>query len=383
MKYYFDNASTTYPKPEKVINSLSEYYVKYGANFGRTGGSFGSSCNLMVLECRELLCNFFNFDNLENVIFTSGITNSINTLLFSIVKEDWHIITSSLEHNSVIRPLETLRKSKNISYDIIPCKDGIMNLDSFVASIKPNTKLVILNHSSNVIGTIQPLKEIGEYCNKNNIFFIIDTAQSSGKTNIDMKEINCDALAFTGHKGLMGPQGIGGFIINNKLNNIASPIFTGGTGSHSQYLEQPDFLPDKFESGTLNLPGIYGLYTALKYIKEEGLNNIIEHEKYLYDYFINSILNINNLKFYGSLNPSNSTFTFSINIDGMDASELSYLLERDFNIITRSGLHCSPLAHKSIGTFPSGTTRFSLGFFNNKKEIDHAINALNTISKLN
>ena len=383
MKYYFDNASTSYPKPKEVINSLSEYYTKYGATFGRTGGTFGTSCNLMVLECRELLCDFFNFNKADNVIFTSGITNSINTLLLSAVKKDWHIITSSLEHNSVIRPLETLKRLHNAKYDILQCdNNGFISFEGFKSLLKPNTKLVILTQASNVIGTIQPLKEIGAYCKKNNIFFIVDTAQSAGKTFVDMNSLNCDALTFTGHKGLMASQGIGGFIISDTFNNECNPIFTGGTGSHSQYITQPEFLPDKFESGTLNLPGIYSLYSALKFIKKEGLENIIKREQYLYNYFLEKLLNINRIKFYGSKEASNSTFTFSINIDNLDSSELGFILENQYNIITRSGLHCSPLAHKSIGTFPCGTVRFSLGNFNTKDEIDYVINSLYKISKL-
>lgn len=383
MKYYFDNASTSYPKPKQVIKSLSEYYTKYGANLGRTGGKFGSSCNLMVLECRELINDFFNFNKADNVIFTSGITNSINTLLLSSVKNDWHIITSSLEHNSVIRPLETLKRLHNVKYDILQCNNnGFISFEDFKSLVKSNTKLVILTQSSNVIGTIQPLKEIGDYCKKNNIFFIVDSAQSAGKTFVDMNYLNCDALTFTGHKGLMGPQGIGGFIISDNFNNECTPIFTGGTGSNSQYITQPEFLPDKFESGTLNLPGIYSLYSALNFIKKEGLENIIKKESYLYDYFLEKLLNIEKIKFYGSKKSSDSTFTFSINMDNLDPAELGFILENQYNIIIRSGLHCSPLAHKSIGTFPQGTVRFSLGNFDTKSKIDYAIDSLYKISKL-
>ena len=258
----------------------------------------------------------------------------------------------------------------------IQIADNIKNL------IKPNTKLIVITHASNVTGSIQPIKEIGEVCKKHGIFFILDSAQSAGILDINFKELSLNALAFTGHKSLLGPQGIGGFIIDDKLNEICNPLVLGGTGSLSHSLIQPDFLPDKFESGTLNLPGIVGLYEAIKFIESEGLNTIYEHNSYLRSYLIAGILNMPNYKISGVLDKKYSTSCISITHSKLDVSELSYILESDFNINNRSGLHCAPLAHKTIGTFPNGTVRLSLGYFNTVEEIKYTIDSLNKINSI-
>jgi len=324
----------------------------------------------------------FNFNSIENVIFTSNITQSLNIILKSIVKDGWHIITSSMEHNSVIRPLISLKESKNIELDILKCsKDGLINIEEFKKSIKSNTKLVVLNHASNVIGTIQPLEEIGKICKKNNIYFVIDSAQSAGAIPLDFNQLNCNALAFTGHKSLLGPQGIGGFLIDNTLNQEASPFIEGGTGSISQSTFQPDFLPDKFESGTLNAPGIAGLLAGVKYIISEGISTIKERESELCKNLIDGLLNINSIEVYGLKNITLRTATISINSSKINNSELGFALDKDFGIMARTGLHCSPLAHETIGTFPIGTLRFSLGPFNDKKDINYVLYAINSILK--
>ena len=249
-----------------------------------------------------------------------------------------------------------------------------------------------MTHASNVTGSIQPIKQIGDLCKKHGIFFILDSAQSAGVLDIDFKDLSLSAgviqtfqtlilsaLAFTGHKSLLGPQGIGGFIIDDKLNEICNPLLLGGTGSLSHSLTQPDFLPDKFESGTLNIPGIIGLCEAIKFIKSEGLNTIYEHNSYLRSYLIAGILNIPNYKISGALDKKHGTSCVSITHSKLDISELSYILESDFNISNRSGLHCAPLAHKTIGTYPNGTVRLSLGYFNTLEEIKYTIDSLNKI----
>lgn len=380
MKVYLDNSATTYPKPEDVYYSVFNYMKNIGANPGRGGYTNALEGDRIIFSCREALMKLFNFNKLENVIFTSNITQSLNVVLKSVIKDGWHIITSSVEHNSVMRPLFSIKEKKNIEVDIIKCsKDGTINIEDFEKSIKPNTKLVVFTHASNVIGSIQPLEEIGRICKKNHIYFVIDSAQSAGSIPVDFHKLNCNALTFTGHKSLLGPQGIGGFLIDDILNNEASPFMEGGTGSLSQSAIQPDFLPDKFESGTLNAPGIAGLLSGVNYILKEGVATIQDREKELCQHFINGLLNINSIKVYGFKDASLRTPTISINSDKINNAELGFILDREFGIMARTGLHCAPSAHETIGTFPEGTLRFSLGPFNDKKDIDYTLYALNSI----
>ena len=381
MKVYLDNGSTSFPKPKIVADSIYNYLTNIGGNPGRANHLNALESNRYLYMAREEICNFFNYDKIENVIFTSNITASLNILLNGVIKPGDHVITSSMEHNSVIRPLYNLKQLLNIDLDIVNANSiGIIDVNEIKKRIKTNTKLVVLTHASNVTGSIQPIKEIGDLCKANDIFFILDSAQSAGVLDINFKELSLSALAFTGHKSLLGPQGIGGFIIDDKLNEICTPYVLGGTGSLSHSLTQPDFLPDKFESGTLNIPGIIGLYEAIKFINSVGLNTIYEHNSYLREYLISEILNIPNYKISGALDKENGTSCVSITHSKLDISELSYILDSDFNISNRSGLHCAPLAHKTIGTYPNGTVRPSLGYFNTLDEIKYTIDCLNKIN---
>ncbi|SCK04049.1 Probable cysteine desulfurase [uncultured Clostridium sp.] len=380
MNVYLDNASTSFPKPKTVSDSIYNYLTNIGGNPGRSNHSNALESNRYLFLARETIANFFNFNKIENVIFTNNITSSLNTLVNGILKPGDHVITSSMEHNSVIRPLYNLKETIGIDLEIVSAKsNGIIDIDSISKAIKNNTKLVIITHASNITGSIQPIQKIGELCKKHNIFFILDSAQSAGVLEVDFKEFNLNALAFTGHKSLLGPQGIGGFIIDDKLNEICNPYILGGTGSLSHSLLQPDFLPDKFESGTLNIPGIIGLYEGIKFIEKEGLNTIYEHNAYLRSYLINEISNMNNFTIHGDLNPSNGTSCVSITNSKLDVSELSFILDSDYGISNRSGLHCAPLAHKTIGTYPNGTVRLSLGYFNTLEEIKYTVDSLNKI----
>lgn len=311
MNVYLDNASTSFPKPKAVCDSIYNFLANIGGNSGRSNHTNALESNRYVFDTRENIASFFNFPKIENVIFTNNITSSLNILINGILKKGDHVITSSIEHNSVIRPLWNLKESNIIDLDITEANSlGIINVESIKALIKPNTKLIILTHASNVLGTIQPIKEIGKLCKENNIFFILDSAQSAGVLSVDFSELNLSALTFTGHKSLLGPQGIGGFIISDELNEICLPFILGGTGSLSHALNQPDFLPDKFESGTLNIPGIVGLNEGLKFIRKEGLKTIYEHNSYLRKYLIEEISNIPNYKIYGDLSPEKGTLVY-------------------------------------------------------------------------
>jgi len=279
-----------------------------------------------------------------------------------------------------LRVLQGLSQAGIIELDILNGNHlGEISIDEFKSKIKSNTKLVILSHGSNVTGTIQPLEEIGNICKNNDIYFIIDSAQTAGVLDLDFYSLGCNALAFTGHKSLLGPQGIGGFLIDNKFNNICSSLIEGGTGSVSSDIIQPSFLPDKFESGTMNAPAIAGVLEGIKFINSEGLNTIKEHEDFLTKKFIDGLCNIPSINIYGHKDTYNRTSTISINSTRIDNSELGFYLDSNFGITTRTGLHCAPLAHQSIGTYPNGTIRFSFGYFNDEKDVDYALSSLNKI----
>ncbi|NEZ47870.1 aminotransferase class V-fold PLP-dependent enzyme [Clostridium niameyense] len=380
MKIYLDNAATTYPKPEKVYQDILDYMKNIGASPGRGGYTNALIGDRLVYNCRSEIINLFNFNKIENVIFTHNITSSLNILIKSVIKQGWHVITSSMDHNSVLRPLVSLKNSGKIELDILKCsKEGLLNVTDFKNAIKKNTRLVVLSHASNIVGTIQPLEEIGKICKEKNIYFIIDSAQTAGILPLDFNKLNCNALAFTGHKSLLGPQGTGGFIIDDILNNEATNFIEGGTGSLSESTIQPDFLPDKFESGTMNTPGIVGLLAGINYINKEGINTIKEREEYLCKNFIEGLLNIESVKIYGPLDASLRTATISINSSKIDNSELGFILDDEFGIMVRTGLHCAPLGHKTIGSFPQGTLRFSFGAFNDMKDINYTLYSLNKL----
>ncbi|MGG7144971.1 aminotransferase class V-fold PLP-dependent enzyme [Clostridium nigeriense] len=379
---YLDNAATTFPKPKSVVDSIYNFLTDIGGNPGRSNHENGLQSNRLLLEARETIANFFNFENIDNVIFTNNITTSLNTLINGCSRKGDHIITSSMEHNSVLRPLVNLKENNIIELDIIKAdKFGFINVDDFRNMIKPNTKFIILTQASNVTGSIQPIIEIGELCKENNIHLILDAAQGAGVLNVDFQKLNLSAVAFTGHKSLFGPQGIGGFIISDELNKICNPYILGGTGSLSHSLIQPDFLPDKFESGTLNMPGIVGLMEGIKFIKSEGLKTIYEKNKFLRNQLVSGLRNMNNIILYEDINNHNYTSCVSFNIKGINTAELSFMLDSDFGIKNRSGLHCAPLAHETIGSFPTGTVRLSLSYFNNKEDIEYTLNSLSKISK--
>lgn len=379
MEVYLDNAATTFPKPKQVVDAMYNYMLNVGGNAGRGNYSNSLQSNRYLYDARETVCNFFGYDNPSNVIFTNNVTTSLNMLIKGLLKPGNHVITSSMEHNSVIRPLIDCQSSIHIDLDIVNANSkGFVSVNDIEKSIRKETKLIIITQASNVTGSIQNIQEIGQLCKKNNIFFIVDSSQGAGVLDINMKSINADAIAFTGHKSLLGPQGIGGFIINDELNKQCSSILQGGTGSLSYSLEQPDFLPDKFECGTHNLPGIVGLSEAIKFINSIGLDEINEHNKYLLKYLLDGLMNIPGLKVYGDTSGNNSTTCVSINSISLDSSELGYLLENE-GIKTRCGLHCAPLAHKTIGTYPNGTVRLSLSYFTTKADIEYALKSINKI----
>ncbi len=380
-KVYADNAATTYPKPRQVGESLLNYINNIGVNISRGNYEHSYSTARVVFETRELLCELFNFNNPLNVVFTSNITESLNIIIKGFLKRGDHVLVSSMEHNAVIRPLHSILRN-GVEYITLPCdKHGKLSVELVENSIQNNTKLILINHVSNVFGTIQNIQEIGNLCKKKGIHFVIDSAQSAGILPIDFQKLNLSALPFTGHKGLLGPQGTGGILFRDDFAAMVKPFREGGTGSFSEQEFQPEILPDKFESGTLNIPGIFGLNAGIKYIKEVGLSTIWHHEQELSKLFLDNILNIDGITLHGINSIQDRTAVFSITIDNMDCAEAGYLLDKEFGIMTRTGIHCSPLAHKTMGTFPEGTIRFSFGLFNTKEDVLYISKALQQLSR--
>lgn len=381
---YLDNGATTFPKPQQVLDAMVNYITNIGGNVNRGSYETSFAAENIVYETRELLCELFNFDKPENVIFTNNITTSLNTVLKGYLKKGDHVIVSSMEHNAVMRPLNSLCKS-DITYSVVQCNNlGELDPCDIEPLIKDNTKALIMTHSSNVCGTILPYKEIGQVCKNHNLTFIADTAQTAGCVPIDMKKMNIDILCFTGHKSLLGPQGIGGFIIKDELVKEVNPFIEGGTGSLSEQEIQPEYMPDKFEGGTPNIPGIFGLNAALKYLKSIGTENIQCHELKLTKEFIEGILSIDKVKVIGSTSCKNRTSVVSLDFPDNDNGEISYLLSKNFGISTRCGLHCAPSAHKTLGTFPNGTVRFSFGPFNTSDDVKYTISSIKKVlSKTN
>jgi cysteine desulfurase family protein len=380
-KVYADNAATTYPKPEEVGLSLLNYITKIGTNISRGNYEQSYSTARVVFETRELLCELFNFNEPLNVVFTSNITESLNIIIKGLLQKGDHVIISSMEHNAVVRPLYSM-SNIGVDFSIVPCDiEGRLAAEDIEKAVTKNTKLVLINHVSNVCGTIQNLQEVSNICRKNSIHFVIDSAQSAGILPIDFRSLNLSALPFTGHKGLMGPQGIGGILLNESLAKAIRPFKEGGTGSFSEQEFQPDIMPDKFESGTLNLPGIYGLNAGIKYIKRIGLKTIWEHEQFLGKMFFDNISNIKGIKLHGIKGMVDRTAVFSLSFDNLDSAEAAFTLDNNYGIMTRSGIHCSPLAHKTLGTFPQGTVRFSFSYFNTKEDIDYISKTLLKLAK--
>lgn len=378
---YMDNAATSFPKAPGVAENMSDYILNVGCNVNRGVYSGAHAAQQVVFETRELLCELFNFDKIENVVFTKNITESLNVIIKGFLKEGDHVLVSSMEHNAVMRPLSSLQK-KGVEVSRIPCNiDGTMDPSIIESYIKPNTKAIIMTHASNVCGTILPLEEVGKICKKHNLYFVIDSAQTAGFLDVDFKKLNADAITFTGHKSLLGPQGMGGFVINDSFAEKVAPFIEGGTGSLSNSEDQPDYMPDKFESGTMNLPGVFGLNAALHYLKKCGLSEIREKELYMTKKFIDKINSIENIRVVGINDIVGRTATVSLDFKNFDNSEVAFALSNDYYIMTRCGLHCAPSAHMTLNTFPQGTVRFGFSSFTTEKEIDYAIDSINNCIK--
>ena len=378
---YLDNASTTFPKAPNVASAMADYITNRGININRGSYALAYDVEDIIFTTRQRLHTLFNGHDPAHVIFTQNVTMSLNMVIKGLLKAGDHVLVSSMEHNAVMRPLTQLL-DKGITFDTIPCDStGSIQMESIEPLIRPNTVALIINHASNVCGTIQPLESIGTICKTHNLQFIVDAAQTAGVIPIDVKACHIDALCFTGHKGLLGPQGIGGIILTKEMAQTLTPLIAGGTGSFSHLETLPTHMPDAFESGTLNLPGIIGLNEGLAYIESQGMENIHNHELVLTQSFLEGLQSIDGINIVGKQNIQDRTAVVSITIDGMDPANIAYELESTYHIMTRVGLHCAPRAHQTLGTYPEGTVRFSFGYANTHKDVESALSALNTIVK--
>jgi cysteine desulfurase / selenocysteine lyase len=379
---YFDNAATSWPKPPQVKEAMVRFMDEIGANPGRSGHILSIEAARVLHEARESLSLCFNVKDSSRIVFTHNATESINLALKGLLKPEDHVITSSMEHNSVMRPLRDLEK-KGFELSIIPCsKEGILNPREVEKKIQTNTKMIVLNHASNVTGTLLPIREVGLITRKHDLLFLVDAAQTAGASPIDMEEDGIDLLAFTGHKSLYGPQGTGGLVIGVRVNEKEMiPLKQGGTGSRSEFEEQPDFLPDRFESGTPNSVGIAGLLAGIQFVLNKGIEQIRKHEISLIEKLIEGLKRFPQIRLYGPENGQDRAATLSFNVAHLSPSEVAFRLEREFGILCRPGLQCAPAAHRTIGTFPEGTVRFSLSYLNGEEHVDLALQAVSHLAR--
>lgn len=373
---YADNASTSFPKAPGVGEAMADFIAQgaYNINRGSYAGAF--SLEEAVLETRLELCSFFGAENPRYAVFTAGVTMSLNLFLLGYLRRGDHVVATSMEHNAVLRPL-ALAKKRGIAVSLAQAgKDGIVPPEAIERLFRPNTRAVVMLHGSNVCGAIMPIGRIGRLCRERGIAFAVDTAQTAGSIPVQMEEDCIDFLAFSGHKGLLGPQGIGGFLVAPGVAEELEPVLAGGTGSFSHLTEQPEPYPDRIESGTLNLPGILGLRQSLQWLKGQDLADLGAHKALLAERFASQVRG--HARIVGDVEDKRLGVV-SLDFSPMDNAQAAYALEERFGIMIRTGLHCAPLAHQSLGSYPQGTVRFSFGAWNTLEEADACAEAVREI----
>jgi cysteine desulfurase/selenocysteine lyase len=377
---YFDNAATSWPKPEEMQSAMNRYLREIGGSPGRSGHRLSIEAGRIVLEAREALAQLFGVNDPFRIVFTKNATEALNIAFRGLLNAGDHVITSSMEHNSVMRPLRTL-EGEGVEVSVLPCSvRGELDPATIPPAIRPNTKAIILTHASNVTGTILPIGQAGRVAREHGLVLIVDAAQTAGVLPIAVEAMGIDLMAFTGHKSLFGPPGTGGLYIREGLETGIRPLMAGGTGSRSEFEEQPLFLPDKFEAGTPNTIGLAGLAAGVSWVLARGVETIRAHEEALTGRFMRGLQEIPGIDLYGPADPSCRTAIVSFNIPGLTPAEAAQELDERFAIMSRPGLHCAPAAHRTIGTFPRGTVRFSFGLFNRETEIDAALEAVRTLA---
>ena len=379
---YFDNAATSWPKPPGVAEAMVHFMNEVGANPGRSGHRLSLAAGRIVYEAREQVAELFHAPDPLRVVWGANVTDALNLALRGYLRSGDHVVTSSMEHNSVMRPLRALAAEDGIDLTVVPCSpEGFLDLADLEAALWPTTVMIVLNHGSNVCGSLLPVREAGEMARRHGCLLLVDVAQTAGAYPVDMEADRIDLLAFTGHKGLGGPMGTGGLIIGERVDlDRLHPLKQGGTGSRSEREEQPDFLPDMCESGTANAVGLAGLAAGIRWVLEQGVGTIRQHEVELAQRLIDGLRGIPGVMVYGGLDAGRQTATVSFNVAGLEPSEVGLRLDDEYGILCRVGLHCAPAAHKTLGTFPHGTVRFGLSAFNRLDEVDTALTAVREIT---
>ena len=378
-RIYFDNGSTSWPKAPGVAEAVGRLLTEGAFNINRGNYEGAYEVEAAVLDTRDQLARLFHAENSRRVIFTPGITHSLNYFIRGFLKRGDHVLVTGMEHNAVMRPLRCMER-EGVAWECIPTdREGNVRASDVAGMIRKDTKAVIALHASNVCGTIVPVEEIGRICRERGVFFVVDTAQSAGTIPLHMEEACVDFLAFTGHKGLLGPQGVGGFLISDRLDGQMEPLIAGGTGSSSDSLDMPRTLPDKYESGTMNLPGIIGLHAALSYLERTGLETIRRRKLELTGYFLEEVKKLPSVRIAGRQGTEGRVAVVSLDFEGRDNAVTAFRLEQEYGIMTRVGLHCAPMAHRALGTFPQGTVRFAFSAANTEDEIDRCVRALHSI----
>jgi cysteine desulfurase family protein len=379
---YFDNAATSWPKPTVVCEAMSRFMLEVGANPGRSAHRLSIEAGRMVYETREAVAQLFNVSDPLRVVFGLNATGALNLALWGMLRPGDRVLTTSMEHNSVMRPLRALERERSVKVDIVQCSsEGFLDADDVEAALRADTKMIVLNHASNVVGSVLPVAEVGRIAREHDVLLLVDAAQTAGAYPLDMEAMAIDLLAFTGHKALLGPQGTGGLCIGERVQETGMrPLKQGGTGSRSESEEQPQFLPDMYESGTPNTVGLVGLGAGVQYVIDRGVEEIRAHEVHLTRGLMAGLVEIPGVIVYGGLDAEKQTATVSFNIVGLAPSEVGLMLDEEHNIMSRVGLDCAPAAHRTIGTFPVGTVRFSLSALSTSDEVDAAVEAVREIA---
>lgn len=377
MMIYLDNAATSFPKAPGVSERMRYYLDCVGASVNRGVYAPAQEAELETLGLREKLCAFFHHPEPVRVLLTAGATAALNLAIKGSLHPGSRVLVSAMEHNAVMRPLVQL----GADFTRVPCDAaGRLDLDALERALRERPEMLILNHASNVSGTVQDAKTAGKLCKQYDVPFVLDAAQSAGHVPVDFAEFSLSALAVPAHKGLLGPQGIGALLVTQAFAAQLSPLIAGGTGSMSDSEELPPYLPDRFESGTPNLPGIYGWSASMDYVNKIGLSSLRAHELALTKRFLDGLRRLPHLRLAGTWEPDARVGVISVDFLTMDNAEAADRLEREFGILTRCGLHCAPSAHKTLGTFPQGTVRFSLGYRTTPEDVDAALAALSTLA---
>jgi len=380
---YLDNAATSFPKPAEVFAAMEKYSKEIGANPGRSGHGRSIEAARVIYETREALASLFQIDDPLRIALTKNSTEALNIVLLGFLRPGDHVITTSMEHNSVMRPLRYLA-SNGVELTVVPCSpQGELDPDDIAKAFQKNTKLVVTAHASNVTGAILPIAEAGRIVReKSEAIFCVDASQTAGALPIDVNQMHVDVLAFTGHKSLYGPQGTGGLFIREGLDGKIKPLMMGGTGSRSEFEEQPDFMPDKYESGTPNTIGYAGLRAGVEFVLKQSVEVIRKKEMALTARFRRHLFDLQNqVMVYAPVDASQQTAVVSFNIKNVTPSDAALYFEEKFNILCRPGLHCAPAAHRTLGTFPRGTVRFSFSFFTSEADVDTAAAAVRQLAR--